>query len=267
MTAGTTDFDSASPWLPGDQLLYQFETEEITASGSVTTGNLPFARGSYVIAADCLGAADSAMPFCQVDMFWMDPTTGLTTGHERWIFPQTDEEPAGAYLLVVGRGPAKAAGLTVTVTNFDTANNVYLDLAVFQSSRTVTRDDWRATTFGNVPNFTTAAVDPPALLLGFKEPASLGAGASVTRLCSPYAGAAVMSVTQTGGQALTWSIQAIDPNYPAADYPNTGGSATSADDSQVTVALPRAPVQVTVTNTGGSASTVSWCLTAQEFAS
>lgn len=265
--AGTSDFDSASPWLPGDQNLLEVAGQVVSSAAPYVTAALPVARGAYVVAIDALYSVSALIPFLQVDMVWTDSSTGLVIGHEQWVVPGTSAAPAAANSLVIGRGPTKADTLTITVTNYDTNFTASVDLSVYQSSRAITRDDWRNVSFAAIPSWTISGSACAGLIVATKAAAGLNAGISVQRIHALYCGQAQLAMTNSAGQAITWQMQAIEPSLGVASGPIINSAAFSAVQYETTVTLPRYPVLMIVTNNGASTSVVGWTVTAQEFSS
>lgn len=267
MPAGLTDFDSASPWTPGDQLLGSVTAQVIAAGASAAFDSNYFARSSYLIATDALYGSSASVPLPIFDMEWVDPTSGLVLAHERWVINGTSTSPASSNSPITGRGPSKSAQLNITVTNPDPLVSCSLDLALYQSSRAITRDDWRSLGMGAIPGYTNAASDCPMLIPGFKASANLNAGTSVSRVIGLYAGPAEFAVTQSAGQTLQWLVTALDSNQNLANPIIVDTGTSTSDFFQAGLTLPRCPCLITIENNGSSATTVGFAVTAQELTS
>jgi hypothetical protein len=266
--AGLADFDAATPAIPLDQQLLAQMGFAVALGAPVAFDGIAFARSSYIITVDALAPTAATVPFIMVDAFWVDPDTNATIAHERWYVPATITSPPQSNALVAGRGPSKSSVLNLLVTSFDAAQTMVCDLTLYQSTRAVTRDDWRSLGIGALGiSFTNAASDPPALLPGYKAPGVLTAGSTVQRLCGLYAGEAQFCLIQSAGQNLSWQVQAAQPAAVVASWPIIAGAVQTAAQANYSITLPRSPVLVTVTNNGASSTTVQWSLTAQEFAS
>jgi hypothetical protein len=266
--AGLADFDAATPAIPLDQQLLGEMGFAVALGAPVPFNGVAFARSSYIITVDALAPAATTIPFIMVDAFWVDPVTNATIAHERWYLPATTTSPPQANALVAGRGPSKSSVLNLLVTSFDPVQTMTCDLTLYQSTRAVTRDDWRSLGVGALgPGFTNAAADCPALLPGYKQNALLTAGATVQRLCGLYAGEAQFCLIQSAAQNLSWQIQGAQPALVTANWPVVAGAAQTGAQANYSISLPRAPVLVTVTNNGAAGTNVQWAVTAQEFAS
>lgn len=266
--AGLADFDSATPAIPLDQnILTQTGVAVQLGTPVLFEANI-FARSSYIITVDALAPAATTVPWISLDMFWADPDTGATIARERWYINATTSSPASANALVAGRGPTKSSLLNMTLMAYDSVQAMSCDLSLYQSTRAVTRDDWRSLGTGAMgPSFVNAGGDQAALIAGSKIPASLAAGTSVKRVCGLYSGQAQFCLIQDGVQSLAWTVQAVEPGSAAANWPVVAGATTSSPQANYAITLPRSPTYITVTNNGGVATDVQWCLTAQEFAS
>lgn len=266
--AGLADFDSGTPAIPLDQQLLLETAVPVFLGVPVMFPGIQFARSSYIITIDALAPAPVTIPFITGDMYWVDPSSGATIAHEQWHIPATVTSPPQTNALVCGRGPTKSAVLNLNIQSYDPLQTITCDLALYQSTRVVTRDDWRSIGLGAMgADFTNSGNDPPALLFGNKGSAELNAGTSVARMCALYSGAAQFCLLQDNAQQLAWKVQAAQPATASALWPAIAGATQSSDQFNYSISLPRAPVLVTVTNNGGSATNVQWCLTGQEFAS
>lgn len=265
--AGLYDFDSASPWLPGDQQLISEPATSVASGATVALGTVDVARSSYLIACDALYSPGATQPFPYFDMVWSDPNTGLILARERWTIPGTSTSPASGASPVSGRGPTKAAQLAVSVTNPDPADGATVDCYLYQSTRDIARDDWRSNGLGAVPGYTNAATDCPALLPGYKVASVVTSSSSVIRVCGLYSGPAEFCVTQNNSQLLAVTLAALDGFGTLAAPTPVAAFNTSAAAATLAVTLPRCPVLVTVTNAGSGSTTLQWTLTAQEQAS
>jgi hypothetical protein len=267
MTAGLEDYDGWTPVIPSDQLLGSNTAANLAAGTSVGLGTFQIARSSYYLEIDALASSGGTIPLPYVDMTWVDPATSQVIAHEQWAFVATTASPATSNGLTFGRGPTKTAQLEVTLTNPDPSEMIAYDWALYQSTRTVTRDDWRTLNLGATAGYTIGNASESGLVIGWKAVSSLASGAQTVRLTGLYAGPAQFCVTQSAGESLAWQIQAAIPNVAAGSWPIIAAGVTSADASNTQVTLPRYPSLVTVTNNGGAATTTGWTLVAQEVAS
>lgn len=265
--AGLIDWDADTPWLPGDQQLLAQPGTAVAAAASVAFNANVIARSSYLVFLAALFPAAATLPFVQADMFWADPAGTPVLAHEKWIIPGTSTSPAASNSPVTGRGPSKTALLNVNITNLDPAQAATVDFYLYQSTRDISRDDWRSLGLGAIPSFTNAASECASLLTGFKFSASLAAGAQINRVTGLYSGPAQFALQQSAAQSLLWNIVAIDPNFTSVQWPVVAGSVTPAEVFTEAVTLPRVPCEVIIQNNGASATNVQWALTAQEQAS
>jgi hypothetical protein len=253
--------------MPGDQQLYSGTGIAVDAGSIINIPALSFARSSYLIAADALTTNAGTVPWLVVDLYWQDPVSGATIDHEQWVVTATTTSPAASVALVTGRGPSRSAQLAITLTNYDPAVNLAADLAVYQSTRGVSRADWRALGTGAQPYNTNAGANCPALIPGYKASASLASGANVQRSIGLYSGPATFAMQQSAGMELLWNIVSVQPQAVATTWPVIAGGVTSATVASWQVTLPRTPCIVIAENLGASATNVQWAVTALEQAS
>lgn len=265
---GVGDWTPTVTAIPSDVLIGQKTGLVISAASSQVFGPYAMTSPAYAIAVDALVSASATVPFLSVLMTWTDPSSGLTVGEEKWYITGTSTSPAAANALTIGRGPTKAGKLTVTITNYDPATSAAIDLAVWQSSRMVTRDDWRGLQQGGViPGYTSPDCAAAAGMLGWMNSVTIGAGNSETWCCALYAGQAqfIFGAGSTPDVNVALYLPAAD--FPAASWPFFYNQAVTAITTQLYLPLPRGPVILHATNFAASAVTVTWSLAIQEFAS
>lgn len=247
----------------------------IAAGGQQPYRKLAISTPSYLVSVDGFNAAPT-VPFYSLAMQWKDPITNTILQEEKWILLATNVAPAMSNTLIGGRGPAKAARLDVVITNFDGANPITVDFSVYQSSRTIARDDWRSIsnnisgtyTYGGL-TFDTPVSEPTGLLLGCSPSIPLTlAQPTQSRVNALWAGQALLGMTITGTSPTGLvTVYAVDPDFGTPLQPLYQWPITSTVFAPQTMALPRTPSIIEFQNTGTNNMTISYALIGQEFAS
>jgi hypothetical protein len=240
----------------------------------------PIQQTSYRLLAAAFNAngATSDNPFMKHALIWKDAQGGNTLDIEHWDQVQTNVSPAIDNALVTGRGPTKAGFLTWLVKNEDPANAVTVDAELLQSSRVVTRPDWRSvsnnysgsytgawTTLGGV---STPVSDPPKLILGCSPGITLAALAIANRLHAIFAGQAQININN-GGAPLIVNFLSVNPEFSTilqqTDQIVLGAN---ANVERANISLDRGPLFIEFANNSNvNATTFTYSMIAQEFAS
>lgn len=265
---GVGDFTGTVSPVPADVLMDVQSLQVLTPDQTVTYGPYAMTQPSYSVAVDGLVNAASINGLFTVTMRWTDPVTSFLVDQERWHISGTTSSPAANNGLVIGRGPSKSAQLSIIVHNNDAANNMTLDLIVWQSSRVVTRDDWRGfQESGSVPVWSVGSREPNSNILGYENAINVSAGVTRQRLCALYSGQGMLSVALAAGNTATVTVIVPLADVGVAAYPVIFAAAPGATLVNAYLSLPRCPVVVQIANAGAGAVVVTWSLIMQEFAS
>jgi len=265
---GVGDFTGTVSPVPADVLMDTQSLVVLTPDQSVSFGPYLMTQPSYSVAVDGLMNVASIVGLFTVTMRWTDPVSGFLVDQERWHVPSTTASLAANNGLVIGRGPSKSAQLIIIVHNNDAANNMTLDLIVWQSSRVVTRDDWRGfQESGSIPIWSVGSREPNSNQLGYENAVSVGAGVTRQRLAALYCGQAFLSVALAAGNTATVSVIVPFADVGSAAWPTIFAAASGATLVNAYITLPRCPVVVQIANAGAGAVVVTWSLVLQEFAS
>lgn len=265
---GTGDFTSANAVSPADVNLDNKVGVVVAPLTTVTLGVYLMTQPAYAIMLDSITGPGHLTGNMAVIMQWSDPLTSQIVTQERWYYPGTTTAPASANGLMAGRGPTKAAMLTVLIRNYDTTVTATIDYALWQSSRQVTRDDWRTVFLAAPVNAWTAPnADHRAGLMGWINNVTINAGTSDTRICGLYSGEATLAVQVSAFASVTVTVTVPLPSFSPTAWPVIASIPLTANQASVSLTLPRCPVSIKVANAGGAAITASWSLTVQEVAS
>ena len=216
--------------------------------------NAPVTQIGYEVNITALIAAGAAtIPTLTVDLIWNDSVTNTIVGHETWTMVMGTASGGSQH---IGTGPTKGNRLTITVSNNDSAANATVTTVINQNSRVYGRDDWRTEGFNTVPNVTVTAHNQQGNTLIQFLSAALGIGASAKRLLGLYAGKVTVVAFSTTSQLATLQVTSLDPNFSASSEYILLALPAANTATPVTLALPRAPCTITVTNTSGGAGNI-----------
>jgi hypothetical protein len=211
---------------------------------------------SYEIRLLAESNAASAAPFLQVDFEWYgDAALTQLLYRDEWYITCGD---TAAGPTVYGTGPVRGGYLQITVGNIDTVNAITItDMYVYLNSRPAPfmQPDWRtAKANAPVPGYSVPGYgDNFDGLLGQVNNGLITAGGTVSWIFGLFNGVCDLSLEATG----TAPNVMVQPNWYS---PHTAGlvplgppvtltGATLA--ALMTLALPRYPLIVTVTELGG----------------
>lgn len=265
---GAGDFTPGAAITPADVAIITRTGLNVPANSAVTIGPVAVAAPAYAIAVDALISGSATIGILKVLFNWTDAISGVLVAQEQWYITGTTVTPAATNGLHTGRGPTKANLLTVLVHNYDTAQAATVDLMVWQSSRIVTRDDWRGLAEGGgYVTFTVPNSEAQSGVLGWEDNASIAAGTSTVWLCPLYAGQASLSVAPSTLTGFVFAVIVPLVDRPSINWPQIFETQIPAAGNTGYLALPRCPVLISISNTGSSPFTVFWSLLVQEFAS
>lgn len=260
------DFAPGTALTTSDFAAYGPAETVIPASGTSVLGSWPMTSPAYLVSLDSQIGAGAALNMHGYSMQWLDPTTGELLDAETWYSAASSNAIGTQSALIGGRGPAKSGQLQLTVENFDPGQALTVNATVYQSTRVVTRDDWRHLGLSAIPNFVLPPLDPTNGVLGCHLFANLGAGITQSRLCGMFAGQAQLIIGNSNGSSLAIQVNSLEPAIGAGGLLDLYSTSSTANQVIVPLTLPRAPVQVSITN-NGAATTMGWTLIQQEFSS
>ena len=265
---GAGDFTAATAMSPADVLMDNQAQVAIGPGVTKSYGPYLMTQPAYAAALAALMPANTAVGILKVTVTWSDPVTGLIVGQQRWFVASTSTAPALSNELHTGRGPTEGGQLQIDITNQDTAQTATVDLAVWQSSRVVTRHDWRTITHTAVTGgFTTPSSHPRSGSLGWAASATIPATQNTTWLCALYAGQGELFVITPQFASVTMQVSVPYSDAAVASQPFLYSQVLPTQQSLFAVTLPRCPVALELINQGGVPAIVSWHLILQEFAS
>lgn len=265
---GTGDFTPGVAFNPADVNLDSQALVSVPAASTVTLGAYLTTQPAYAMLFDALGTLATAVPTCSLQFNWLDPATLQTVTADRWFPPVTTSGTGLSNALTTGRGPTKSGQVQVQVHNYDPTNPMTIDWRFWQSSRIVTRDDWRTLSLASPASPLLApSLAPESNVLGWVANAAIPATTTSQWLATTYAGQARLHVNT--GTVAGISLQVLVPfgNVGSGSWPILFQIPALAAEQSMDLALPRCPVVISIDNTTAGAVNVSWSLTATEFAS
>jgi hypothetical protein len=283
-TLDLPDWSPAAYPISTDGNLASVAAQVIAASSSFQVYSGAISGASYAISLDGLISSAATIPFARVSLIWKDVAGGQVIDIQHWVIPTTNVSPANSNTLITGRGPARSQHVTVLLENYDPAQPLTADAYFYQSSRVVTRDDWRSisdnTTFATPAGLTTANgnylwttpdSDPANNIPGFMAKVAIPNGGYQGRMNAVYCGQYYLVVSKDDNvNTLLITVVAINP-----DVVPGGGEHPFIFQEQLTgyqftgyITAPRGPVVVFLQNQGpNTINNVLYSLIDQEFAS
>lgn len=199
-----------------------------------------------------LPAASGTVPFCQVDLIWIDAVLNAIIDTETF-FITSGNGSANSQLCYIA-GPARGDQLSTRVTNLDPAVAVTLTATINQTSHTYSHDRLLQPSYaGTAPvGFTNPAGNPAAGVLVSTSP-PIGPNGTVSRLIASWNGRATLSVDD-GAQANGLNVILADPGtlystisgMEFAFIPVAAGARAFAE-----VQMPNGPVLMNMVNIAG----------------
>jgi len=263
---GAPDFAPAIVQAPSDVLLSEHQSVAWAPGLSASYGPFNITGQSYAIQLHAEANSSMTNPVCQAVVYWLDAETGNILDTEIWTFTGEEAAFTGGPGMIQGRGPSRASQVVVQIFNWDPSFNFTGWFYLWQSSRVITRADWRGYSSGNaVPGYTVAASDSSALCLAWYPQTALAASNSIGLLARLYAGEAALMIHQSNAQSLAVTINELQPDMIGNPivYDNEFAGATI----DPLLALPRSQCVISLVNNGSASTSVRICLTALEIAS
>jgi hypothetical protein len=263
------DFSQGTVPIPQD---FQLLAQTTYTIGPNTIGNpvsLPVTFPAYQLTISTACPSGMAWPVLGCQVAWNDPVSGDGLDQEFWSMFCSDQPIGDQLAQVTGRGPSRTGLMTLEFYNLDVADTITYELTVYQSSRTITRADWRNVIIEDVPGLTNpTAANCPALILAFCSQQNIAASATLETICGLYSGQAQLRVSNPSGATIEAIVTAYDGSLgPGAEVP-VYRSDTTSEDIDAALSLPRAPCVIKVTNNNATAqASLGISLIAQEFAS
>lgn len=216
---------------------------------------------SYEIWVAVEFAAGTAVPFCEVQLLWGEPSNAVTMATDSFICAGGETSPG---MITRGRGPCKGSNVLVVVTNLDATVTPTVQVRLITHSRPVASDDWRWNNHSNnlqtVPGWTLPHLPDDETVLGIGDD-TIPASGGITRLVGPYSGRIKVGIqVHTGVIAnLSFFLQPQPPTTYATNNP-IGGQANPPTFFEV--AGVRAPQRLTFNNLATTSIAVAWSLIA-----
>ena len=227
---------------------------------TVSSGPLTVTQISYEMLFNCRCAAGATVPYCQIQLIWVDTVTGFTLQVDQFMSPMATQ--SGGF-VIHGRGPTKANQLTVNVTNMDTVTAPSIAVTVLQNSRVHLTDEWNwrndIVAGYTVPTKTLARITTDSVTLGYLNSDTVPASSTAAWLFGMGNGRLIQVSGNTSGVTPTNLTLTVFAD-PGAIY--TGGgivfrSVLAAAPFNFTFLAPRAPLLVQWTNSQAAIATIS----------
>lgn len=221
-------------------------------------------KPGYLLNISVRVSAAATVPFLQIQLNWKDSVTGLQTGNEHWYIPASS---AGT-ILTIGKGPTKGDQLAINLQNLDPAQAMTVTLAVWETTHSIARDDWRSDQPLNVPGLTATTCDPFGGLI-INQVGTLPANSSAFFLMPLYAGK--LSIYAAMNQTGKIQFNAMQPaGPPGTSYVNNQLGVqpiTAGTPAQFEQDTGRWPIICLITNTTALLASYTITGTVVEFAS
>lgn len=234
----------------------------IPAGGSLNpVASVAVNQPSFEIALGVnLPAGAGTVPFCQIVMQWVDAISGVVTDTE--VFLVSAGNGAGNSLQYYLAGPARGSKLNLLLENLDPAQIMTVSYVVNMTSHVYTYDRLVQFSYAGVApiTFSNPAGNPNTGVLAVIN-ASIGANATISRLCAVWSGTVSLDIDNTG-QADTISVTIEDPGslYSTVAQSHLYKFFLAAGASNTfNITLPHGPVLIVITN--NAANVISPTLT------
>lgn len=220
---------------------------------------------SYDLVLILTTSAGSTVPFASLELDWYnsDVVHAPLFHSQRWQVPCGQAGSGGA--IITGHGPQLAAYMGVKVTNRDSVP-ITVQFQLNSTGRQTSRHDLRfdVATGPGIPTYTLAGGQGYGLSLGEVDTATINPTNSKAWLMSMFAGQAYLRVVVNGAAGVK-TVHVTAAPQPPSRWGNTNlqsqylplSAANGDNDQSWFMALPRGPVQVTVTNSDANPVTVS----------
>lgn len=265
---GVGDFTGTYAIVPADLLLDNQQSVSIGAGIGLEFGPYVITSPSYGIALTSVVSLSGTLCVYRVTLTWTDSESGLVVDAQTWYATGSTASFGLNGTLTAGRGPSNADTLTVTIANLDPAEPITIDYASWQSSRIVTRHDWRTVVQnGQLLVFSQPLSNLLAGQLAWVFNNAVAANSSPTWLCPLYAGQVQLTWFYPTATNMGLEVYVPLPDQTAANQPQLYNPSAVAAAGTITLLLPRCPVVVKVINNNSSTESVHWSLTIGEYAS
>lgn len=250
------------PLLTLATLLVNEGSKTIPGGNNLTVPAVLVSQIGYEIQVSASVPAAATNPFLLVELQWTDPATGILCGRDDFVVPMGT---TGNPFLVIGSGPTKAAQLSVVVFNLEGTQTASVDLFILQNSRIYQRDSWHwdnpSLSGVTVPGFNLPVLPADQSALGYLSSAVVAAGSSSTYLFGMHSG--LIQVGLDMGTSAWANVSLRLAAMPGSAYTaNNPLYDTSNSPSTFQITGPRAPIRVTLSNTGTASTQLTMSMIA-----
>ncbi len=253
------DTTFASGSLGGTTLNATHTTTLVPISPSPVGNLAPLDTLSYELVLGLSAGAGSTNPWCTVIVEFFDfdviGANQVIVDQVNFACPMgTSGDPDGPAVTAI-HGPARGGYMVLKIDNLDSVNGTleYLQLAGVGRSydRHTARWDVNANSSPNIPGYTLAQAAAASLQIGRVSGQTVVNGTPKSWLCGLFPGQAFLRIYSSGASTVNFVLQP----QPTTTYgtenlinENTGTGSGLTDELLFTIALPRAPCMMTVTN-------------------
>lgn len=219
---------------------------------------------SYEIVFGLVAGAGSSQPFTAVTLQFFDfdslPTLQSPVATVTWRCPMGAHNDPNGPAIIYGRGPMRGAFMRIRANNTDSVDGTLAFMTVVGTARTVERDIWGWDSGGNapvIPGYTNSVAATASLVLGGIAGATVAASGNDSVLCSMFAGQVSLRAHYGAGAS---SVQVSVAPQPPALFSNQSlfnEPLTAGNELLHTIALPRGPCVLKVSNNDGANAATS----------
>lgn len=261
---GTPDWGGAALATGADFVAGPNGTLSVPAN-STKSVPLNFSRPGYFIdMAISIANASATIPWALVEFVWKDSTGAAIIDIEHYYIPAA----SSGIWRTCGKGPVRGQMLEVNVTNYDPTYAMTVNYSIGQNTQHISRDDWRTLDYSTayIPQYGSyvgtgnglAVGDMATGIVAVQDNDTLPAHTTWKLLLPMYTGLVYWQFN--ANTAITVSVRTPTE---FSSLPNLDGDAplwfdTSLTDVTVSLAHPRFPPYLTMSNTTASGIPLGW---------
>jgi hypothetical protein len=224
---------------------------------------------SYEIVIGLEAGTGSTNPFAAVYLSWYDydqiPKNQIPIDTVKIIVPMGANGDPNGPAVITGRGPMRGGYIRVQVHNLDTVNASLVYLQGSGTSRDIQEDHWSWDISNSpaIPGYTLGQGGDNSLVIGRIVSQTIAAGSSFSAMYGLSAGQVFLREHVSGltTNQCEFDIQVLPPSaWGAQDIHRAFLGSTS--ENETIIALPRAPILMTITNNSTSQATVDMSMIA-----
>jgi hypothetical protein len=224
---------------------------------------------SYEIVMGLEAGTGSTIPFASVYISWYDydqvTQEQIPVDTVRIVVPMGANGDPNGPAVITGRGPMRGGYMRIEIHNQDTVNASLAYLQGAGTSRTIHKDNWSWDIEKSpaIPGYTLGSGGDHSLVIGRIVSQTIPAGSSFSAMYGLSAGEVYLREHVSGltTDQCEFDIQVLPPTlWGAQDIHRAFLGATT--ENEIIIALPRAPILMTITNNSTSQATVDMSMIA-----